>query len=155
MSDQSPDQTLPLGTTKDTAKLHRNIQRLCWVLLIGLVLEGAFILPFTLIWYGFPTLSIREICTELERAQYADDGRECTFEALGAPFLRRRAGELRTEGAQRRGPAARASLRPPRLPRARRHPPRARAAGQRRRRLRSPWPVTVDTLTAPARPDMT
>jgi hypothetical protein len=39
------------------------------------------------IWYGFPTLSISEICTELERAQYADDQRECTFEALGTPFF--------------------------------------------------------------------
>ncbi|NUU25361.1 MAG: hypothetical protein HOV68_28230, partial [Streptomycetaceae bacterium] len=31
---------LPLGTSPEHERLHRRIQRICWVLLIGLVVEG-------------------------------------------------------------------------------------------------------------------
>ncbi len=31
------------------------------------------------IWYGWPTLSFLEICSELQKVRFSDDSRECSY----------------------------------------------------------------------------
>lgn len=78
MSNPSSE-TLPLGTTAHYARMHKWLLRFLYVCLFALVIEGAFILPFALIWYGYPTLSLVEICSEMQKVRFADDTRECIF----------------------------------------------------------------------------
>jgi hypothetical protein len=67
--------------------MHRNIQRVCYVLLFALVIEGALTFPLLAIWYGVPQLSPIEVCSELQKVMYADDSRECETHAFPqAPF---------------------------------------------------------------------
>jgi len=68
---------LPLGTTAPFATMHKWLQRGLFVCLTCLVVEGAFTLPGILIWMGYPTLSMTEICSELEKVRFADETREC------------------------------------------------------------------------------
>jgi hypothetical protein len=70
---------LPLGTTEPYARLHKWLQRGLFVCLTALVLEGTFTFPGLLVWYGWPTLSIVEMCSELQKVRYSDDSRECIF----------------------------------------------------------------------------
>jgi hypothetical protein len=70
---------LPLGTTAPYARMHKWLQRGLFVCLTALVLEGTFTFPFLLVWYGFPTLSLVEMCSELQKVRYSDDSRECIF----------------------------------------------------------------------------
>jgi hypothetical protein len=71
------EKNLPLGTTAPFARMHRWLQRGLFVCLVCLVVEGAFTLPAELIWFGYPTLSMTEICSELMKVRYSDDTREC------------------------------------------------------------------------------
>ncbi len=90
----SPDTTeagaddLPPGTTPYYARMHKWIQRGLLVCLTALVLEGAFTMPLLAIWYGWPTLSFTEICSELMKVRYSDDTLECKhpYPLGGAPF---------------------------------------------------------------------
>lgn len=75
----SPTSTLPLGTTQPFAVMHKWLLRFQYVCLTVLVIEGAFILPFALIWYGYPTLGLQDICSEMQKVRFADDTRECIF----------------------------------------------------------------------------
>jgi hypothetical protein len=59
--------------------MHRWLQRGLYVCLFALVVEGAFIFPFMLVWYGWPTLSLQEICSELYKVRFSDDTRECLY----------------------------------------------------------------------------
>ena len=70
---------LPLGTTEPYARLHKWLQRGLFVCLTALVLEGSFTFPFLLVWYGWPTLSLVEMCSELQKVRYSDESRECIF----------------------------------------------------------------------------
>jgi hypothetical protein len=70
---------LPPGTTEPNARLHKWLQRGLFVCLTALALEGTFTFPGLLIWYGFPDLSLVEMCSELEKVRYSDDTRECVF----------------------------------------------------------------------------
>lgn len=70
---------LPLGTTESNARLHKWLQRGLFVCLTALVLEGAFTFPFLLVWYGWPTLSLVEMCSELQKVRFSDDTRECIY----------------------------------------------------------------------------
>jgi len=70
---------LPLGTTPPYARLHKWLQRGLFVCLTALVIEGTFTVPFLLLWYGWPTLSVVEVCSELQKVRYSDDSRECLF----------------------------------------------------------------------------
>lgn len=70
---------LPLGTTPAFAGMHKWLQRGLIVCLTALVLEGAFTFPLLAIWYGWPTLSLQEICTEFERIRFSDESRECIY----------------------------------------------------------------------------
>ena len=57
------------------------------VCLVALVLEGAFTLPFMAVYYGYPTLSLTQICSELLKVRYSDDSLECQvpYPAFGPP----------------------------------------------------------------------
>jgi hypothetical protein len=84
--DQKPDD-LPPGTTPYYARMHKWIKRAVLVCLVALVIEGAFTLPFMAIYYGYPTLSLTQICSELLKVRYSDDTLECKFPypPLGPP----------------------------------------------------------------------
>lgn len=81
----TPD--LPPGTTPYYARMHTWVKRAVLVCLVALVIEGAFTLPFMAIYYGWPTLSFTQICSELLKVQYSDDTLECEYPypALGPP----------------------------------------------------------------------
>jgi hypothetical protein len=72
-------QGLPLGTTAPYARMHRWLQRGLFVCLTALVIEGAFTMPLLALWYGWPTLSFVEICSELQKVRFSDDSRECLY----------------------------------------------------------------------------
>ena len=78
---------LPPGTTPYYARMHKYIKRAVLVCLIALVIEGAFTLPFMAVYYGYPTLSLTQICSELLKVRYSDDALECKFPypPLGPP----------------------------------------------------------------------
>ena len=78
MSEVSTD-SLPLGTTPPYARMHKWLQRGLFVCLTVLVLEGALTFPLLALWYGWPTLSLQEICTEFERIRFSDETRECIY----------------------------------------------------------------------------
>ena len=67
--------------------MHKWIKRAVLVCLVALVIEGAFTLPFMAVYYGYPTLSLTEICSELLKVRYSDDTLECKvpYPALGPP----------------------------------------------------------------------
>lgn len=84
----SKSEDLPLGTTKQWARMHKWLQRGILICLTGLVIEGAFTLPFLAIYYGYPTLGFRDICSELMKVRYNDDSLECKYpyDFPGPPF---------------------------------------------------------------------
>ena len=72
-------QDLPLGTSPAFAGMHKWLQRGLIVCLTALVLEGAFTFPLLAMWYGWPTLSLQDICSEFEKIRFADESRECIY----------------------------------------------------------------------------
>ncbi|MBN3455443.1 MAG: hypothetical protein E6Q55_01040 [Mycolicibacterium mageritense] len=78
---------LPPGTTPYYARMHKWIKRAVLVCLVALVIEGAFTLPFMAVYYGYPTLSLTQICSELLKVRYSDDTLECQhpYPMLGPP----------------------------------------------------------------------
>ncbi|OBJ30541.1 hypothetical protein C5U48_03450 [Mycolicibacter virginiensis] len=78
---------LPPGTTAYYARMHKWIKRATLVCLVALVIEGAFTLPFMAVYYGYPTLSLTQICSELLKVRYSDDDLECKYPypPLGPP----------------------------------------------------------------------
>ncbi|EID11635.1 hypothetical protein MPHLEI_19200 [Mycolicibacterium phlei RIVM601174] len=87
MSTEEPTEQLPPGTTPYYARMHKWIKRAVLVCLVALVIEGASTLPFMAVWYGWPTLSLTEICSGLLKVRYSDDTLECKvpYPPLGAP----------------------------------------------------------------------
>ncbi|MGV0813401.1 hypothetical protein ABQF34_15670 [Mycolicibacterium boenickei] len=79
---------LELGTTKQWANMHKWLKRGILVCLTALVIEGAFTLPFIMIYYGYPTLGFRDICSELMKVRYNDTSLECKhpYDFPGPPF---------------------------------------------------------------------
>ena len=75
MSDR--EQSLPVGTTGPFARMHRWLQRALWVCLVALVFEASASLPGLLIWFGWPTLSVSEVCHELMKVRWHNDDAEC------------------------------------------------------------------------------
>jgi hypothetical protein len=75
--DASTGNKLPLGTTAHYATMHKWLQRGLFVCLTVLVFEASFTLPGLLIWFGWPTLSVVEVCHELMKVRYSDDRAEC------------------------------------------------------------------------------
>ncbi len=70
---------LPAGTEPAFAGMHKWLQRGLIVCLVALVLEGALTFPLLAMWYGWPQLSLQEICTEFEKIRFADESRECIY----------------------------------------------------------------------------
>jgi hypothetical protein len=77
--DKKSADDLPPGTTPYYARMHKWIKRGVLVCLVALVIEGAFTLPFMAVYYGWPTLSLTQICSELLKVRYSDDTMECQF----------------------------------------------------------------------------
>lgn len=75
----STEHKLPLGTTPAFANMHKWLERGLYVCLTALVLEGAFTFPLLAMWYGWPQLTLQEICTEFERVRFNDATRECIY----------------------------------------------------------------------------
>ncbi len=75
----SSEGDLPLGTAPGWARMHKWLKRGLFVCLFGLVIEGSMTVPLIAVWYGWPTLSLGEICSELLKVRYADDRLECEF----------------------------------------------------------------------------
>ena len=94
--EKDPAEDLPPGTTPYYARMHKWIKRAVLVCLIALVIEGAFTLPFMAVYYGYPTLSLTQICSELLKVRFSDDALECKYPypPLGPP-----------EGAEGKDPA--------------------------------------------------
>jgi hypothetical protein len=78
-NDDANSGDLPLGTTKQYARMHKWLKRGILVCLVGLVIEGSFTLPFLAVWYGYPTLGFRDICSELMKVRYSNDSLECKY----------------------------------------------------------------------------
>lgn len=76
---KTSDGSLPPGTTPQYANMHRWLTRALFVCLTALVIEGALTFPLIAMWYGWPQLSLQEICTEFERHRFSDDTRECIY----------------------------------------------------------------------------
>ena len=86
--DAAQDDELPLGTTPQFNRMHTWLRRAIYVCMFALVIEGTLFVPFLVVWYGWPTLSMHEICDELQRVTYSDDNRTCQFPypLSGSPF---------------------------------------------------------------------
>ena len=74
---KAQDRELPLGTTAAFAGMHKWLQRALLVCLTALVIEGTFTLPFLLVWFGWPQLTVTEVCHELMKVRDSDDSAEC------------------------------------------------------------------------------
>jgi hypothetical protein len=73
----SAEEKLPLGTTAHFATMHKWLQRGLFVCLVCLVFEAALSFPLIAMWMGWPTLTLTEVCHELEKVRFSDDSREC------------------------------------------------------------------------------
>jgi hypothetical protein len=62
---------------------HRRLHRVVFVLvalcLFFQVVEGALLVPFVLVYYGFPQVGLQDICRELYNISYKADDRVCRF----------------------------------------------------------------------------
>ena len=62
---------------------HKRMHRVVFFVVVACltvqVLEGAFIIPYILVHFGFPKLSIKEICDEMYIIVYKNEDRECNF----------------------------------------------------------------------------
>lgn len=60
-------------------RLHNIIFILAAILLTGQVLEGAFLIPGLAVYYGWPTITLTEVCSEISKIAYQDEDRYCEF----------------------------------------------------------------------------
>src|SRR3546814_14088736 len=79
ISDWSSDVCSSDLTTPAYANMHKWLQRGLTVCLVALVIEGALTFPLLAIWYGWPTLSLQQICSEFEKIRFADESLECIY----------------------------------------------------------------------------
>ncbi|HVL01450.1 MAG TPA: hypothetical protein VM553_16650 [Dongiaceae bacterium] len=91
----SNENSLPAGTTEHFANMHKWLQRGLFVCLVALVLEASLSLPGLLIWFGWPTLTVSEVCHELMKVRWSDDKAECL---IPHPLYGENEGEGRTTG---------------------------------------------------------
>jgi hypothetical protein len=80
--------SLPIGTTSTWARMHKWLKRALYICLFGLVIEGSLTVPVMAVWYGWPTLSLTEICSELMKVRFSNDALECQqpYPLGGPPF---------------------------------------------------------------------
>lgn len=72
-------QELPLGTIETYANMHKWLRRALWVCLTALVIEGTLTFPVAMIWMGWPTLTLREVCDEMGKVRWSDDDYVCIY----------------------------------------------------------------------------
>lgn len=94
MKDITED-NLPAGTTSHFANMHKWLQRGLFVCLVVLVIEASLSLPGLLLWFGWPTLSVTEVCDELMKVRWSDDKAQCL---VPHPLYGANEGEGRTTG---------------------------------------------------------
>ena len=82
-----PERDLPPGTTAPFARMHSWLQRGIIVCLVALVIEGSLTVPALALWYGWPTLSLTQICSEMMKVRYSDDSLDCKQGSVDAPPL--------------------------------------------------------------------
>lgn len=72
-----------MGATPAPENPHRRLHGAVFiaaaVCLVIQVIEGALFVPFVLVYFGFPQVTIQEMCRELYNISYHDDDRECRF----------------------------------------------------------------------------
>ncbi|MCA2318634.1 hypothetical protein JF732_00685 [Mycobacterium intracellulare] len=88
METEDSVEPLPVGTTPTWARMHKWLKRGLYVCLFGLVIEGSLTVPVMAVWYGWPTLSLTEICSELMKVRFSDDSLKCQqpYPLGGPPF---------------------------------------------------------------------
>jgi len=89
------EENLPAGTTAYFANMHRWLQRGLFVCLVVLVIEASLSLPGLLVWFGWPTLTVTEVCDELMKVRWSDDKAACL---VPHPLYGANEGEGRTTG---------------------------------------------------------
>lgn len=89
------EKELPVGTTEHFATMHSWLQRALYVCLVVLVIEASLSLPGLLVWFGWPTLSVTEVCDELMKVRWSDDNAACL---VPHPLYGKNEGEGRTNG---------------------------------------------------------
>ncbi|MBW2399820.1 MAG: hypothetical protein JRG80_11165 [Deltaproteobacteria bacterium] len=60
-------------------RMHRVIYWITVVFLTAQVIEGSLVVPYVLVYFGFPQLGLVEICSEMQKIAYADEERVCQF----------------------------------------------------------------------------
>ncbi|NDZ93659.1 hypothetical protein G3I13_24150 [Streptomyces sp. SID6673] len=82
------EEDLPLGTTRQFSRMHKWLKRGIVTCLVVLVIEGSMTVPALAIYYGWPTLSLTQICDEFMKVRWADDNAECDspYPIKGPPF---------------------------------------------------------------------
>ena len=60
-------------------RMHAVIFYIVIACLTAQVIEGALIVPYILVHFGFPDLSLKEICDEMYIIVYKDENRQCNF----------------------------------------------------------------------------
>lgn len=58
-------------------RLHRVVFIAAALCLVFQAIEGALLVPFILVYLGFPQVGLRDICQELYNITYQDDDRVC------------------------------------------------------------------------------
>ncbi|OBH94932.1 hypothetical protein [Mycobacterium sp. E2733] len=88
MQTENSADSLPIGTTSTWARMHSWLKRALYICLFGLVIEGSLTVPVMAVWYGWPTLSLTEICSELMKVRFSNDALECQqpYPLGGPPF---------------------------------------------------------------------
>lgn len=88
LGEANADTGLPLGTLPPYARMHKGIKWVLYVCLVGLVIDGSLTIPLVAVWYGWPTLSLNQICSELMKVRFSDDSLECQqpYPLSGPPF---------------------------------------------------------------------
>jgi len=67
------------GIENPHRRLHRVISWITVVCLAVQVIEGSLVVPYVLLYFGFPQLGLQEICDEMYKLIYADDERVCEY----------------------------------------------------------------------------
>ncbi len=60
-------------------RMHKTVFYVVVACLTVQVLEGSFIIPYILVHFGYPNLSLKEICDEMYIIVYKNEERECNF----------------------------------------------------------------------------
>ena len=68
-----------VGTNPEDETLHKVVKGFVFFCLFGLVIEGGLFIPFMVAWYGWPDLSVQEICDEMHKVIYDDPTRVCKY----------------------------------------------------------------------------